>query len=71
MPTISYRKNRIGINTQRLDDETDSVLFIQRAAGGGKHITFATSTDSGEQGRVILSLEDGSVIGMIIDCGSW
>ena len=76
-PTVSYRKNQIGINVKpenedRLDGLTTSenikntgALIIQ--ATSGKDNVYIISVDN----ILKIKMTDGSIDGIIIDCGSW
>lgn len=76
-PTISYRKNQVGINVKpenvdRLDGLTTSenikdtgALIIQ--ATSGKENIYIISADN----VLKIKMTDGSIDGVIIDCGTW
>lgn len=81
VPTISYRKNRVGINTSELDSEGlgNSVLYVARA-GNGDQIVFNVTDESGNSGNITINLKNGNITGtggqlsgfsFSIDCGSW
>ena len=58
-PTISYRKNHLGINTNNFQEKSDAVLVIGETNGRNK---------------IYYSGPEGSyckVINFLIDCGSW
>ena len=76
-PTVAYRKNQIGINVKpenenRLDGLTTSenikntgALIIQ--ATSGKENIYIISADN----ILKIKMTDGSIDGVIIDCGTW
>ena len=76
-PTVAYRKNQIGINVKpenedRLDGLTTSenikntgALIIQ--ATSGKDNVYIISVDN----ILKIKMTDGSIDGIIIDCGTW
>ena len=66
-PTVSYRKNQIGINTKPEDVAVgaDGVIYIQ-ATTDKKQIYIISSNHT-----IKISLEDGSIDGANIDCGTW
>ena len=76
-PTISYRKNQVGINVKpenvdRLDGLTTSenikdtgALIIQ--ATSGKDNIYIISADN----VLKIKMTDGSIDGIIINCGTW
>ena len=76
-PTVSYRKNQVGINVKpenedRLDGLTTSenikntgALIIQ--ATSGKDNVYIISVDN----ILKIKMTDGSIDGIIIDCGTW
>lgn len=67
-PTVSYRKNHLGINTNAIDNDNSSVLVIKNASdrelirleGVGDNTHNAT-----------INLITGAINGFIIDGGSW
>lgn len=76
VPTISYRKNRVGINTSNPEAD-DSILYVARA-GDGHNITFKVVDDEGNSNNIVIDLKTGNFTGtggllssFIIDCGSW
>jgi hypothetical protein len=76
VPTISYRKNRVGINTSNPEAD-NSILYVARA-GDGHNITFKVVDDEGNSNNIIIDLKTGNFTGtggllssFIIDCGSW
>nr|DAH40308.1 MAG TPA: hypothetical protein [Caudoviricetes sp.] len=66
-PTVSYRKNQIGINTKPEDVTVgaDGVIYIQ-ATTDKKQIYIISANHT-----IKISLEDGSIDGANIDCGTW
>lgn len=66
-PTVSYRKNQLGINTKPEDVTVgaDGVIYIQ-ATTDKKQIYII-----GFNHTIKISLEDGSIDGANIDCGTW
>lgn len=76
VPTISYRKNRVGINTSNPEAD-NSILYVARA-GDGHNITFKVVDDEGNSNNIVIDLKTGNFTGtggllssFIIDCGSW
>ena len=76
-PTISYRKNQIGINIKpesadRLDELTisenikDTGAVVIQATSGKENI-YIISADN----VLKIKMTDGSIDGAIIDCGTW
>lgn len=69
LPTISYRKNRLGINTKNMDE--DSVLYVARA-NNAKYVTFKIQDDNGTIDRELtIDLYNGAINNAIMDGGSW
>ena len=66
-PTVSYRKNQLGINTKPEDVTVgaDGVIYIQ-ATTDKKQIYIISANHT-----IKISLEDGSIDGANIDCGTW
>ena len=64
MPTVSYRKNKIGINTNNLSN--DSVIEIASATGKTKLIVHFTDGTTG-----IINLSNKTIDNFIIDGGTW
>ena len=73
-PTVSYRKNRLGINTNA-DNDPNSIIRIAPGASGAKLITLETSQiDKNNKPLVCeIDLSDGSLknFRFVIDCGTW
>ena len=58
-PTVSYRKNHLGINTNNFQEKADAILVIGETSG---------------RNRIYYSGPEGSyckVVNFLIDCGSW
>lgn len=66
LPTISYRKNHIGINTLSPSAQTDSIIYMG-VYGNRDKIYFVNSNSD----KRILDVETGGLSGFIFDCGSW
>ena len=76
-PTVSYRKNQVGINVKpENEDRLDGLTTSENIKNTGALIVQATS---GKDNIYIISVDnilkikmtDGSIDGIIIDCGSW
>jgi hypothetical protein len=65
VPTVSYRKNRLGINHNFSDDTTEGVLIVHAHGEYNKVLLV------GESKVVTINLSDGSIDGAIIEGGSW
>ena len=63
-PTISYRAHHIGINSSVLDE--DNVLTISPGSDKRRFIYL-----KGTSSEIKINLLDGSIMGAILDCGSW
>lgn len=64
MPTLAYRKNKIGINTNNLSN--DSVIDVASATGKTKIIVHFTDGTTG-----IINLSTKTIDNFIIDGGTW
>lgn len=76
LPTVAYRKNHVGFNTNNPDDyrtieteESDVAMVVCEYQGRNKVIFTSTSADSPK--KICFNLAEGSVIGLTIDGGSW
>ena len=64
LPTVAYRENHIGINTENID--AGAVLQVFPSTGRD-YVVF-----SGSDGQEIkFNLTSGQIVQCIIDCGSW
>ena len=72
VPTVSYRKNLIGINFKEIDskDSENSLIMISQY-DQKKYLTFYGYTESGEPIERTLDLSTGKFSNFTIDCGSW
>ena len=75
VPTVSYRKNRVGINTKDLDDKSNiannSVFYIARA-NNARYVTFKIQNEEGTIDRELtIDLYSGAINNAIMDGGSW
>lgn len=66
VPTVSYRKNHLGINTLSPSERDDSVVYVG-SYGERDKIYFVNSEN---QIRTI-DIKSGGINGFIVDCGSW
>lgn len=66
VPTVSYRKNHLGINTLSPSAHNDSIVYIGSYEKRNK-IYFVSSEN---QSRII-DIESGGINGFVVDCGSW
>lgn len=66
VPTVSYRKNHLGINTLSPSVHDDSIVYIG-SYGERNKIYFVNSEN---QIRTI-DIESGGINGFVVDCGSW
>lgn len=69
IPTICYRKNRLGINTNSFASEAakNAVLNL-RATTQYYNVVFSTTGSNKES---IINLLDGSMVNFILDGGNW
>ena len=67
MPTISYRKNRLGINS-KIDSNEDSATVLKISPVSGTTLIRLLTTEDRE---IIINLSDGTITGLIIDGGTW
>lgn len=65
-PTISYRKNQIGINVNlsNINDKNDAIIVI--GGHSGKNMIYFGPDLAGT-----ININDGTISGFIIDGGSW
>lgn len=73
-PTVSYRKNRLGINTNQIDAWNDAVLVISANNSARKKILIVTpEVDPNSATNYILSIDTytGVIDGIIVDGGTW
>lgn len=64
-PTVSYRKNFIGINTTDLSKSYDTVVQINPY--NSRHIVYL----NGEERSASIDLLNGGLNNFVMDCGSW
>lgn len=64
-PTISPRPNYIGINTNNF--ETHDVVVVSTASTDRHIVRFKGAKDY----EVTLDIENGAIVGLAIDCGTW
>lgn len=77
-PTISHRKNRIGINTKSYKDNDVFVIkkssnnYIIRLVGEEKEISIDLNTLT-INGAILQgsTIKDATIVGSTIDCGTW
>lgn len=72
-PTVSYRKNQVGINYDPTgDSNNDDISNIQEAAlvvgahSGKNKVVFKSANQ-----ELVINLDDGQISSFIIDCGTW
>lgn len=65
-PTVAYRKNCIGLNTESLKNYDDAVLVAAAGVDSRKSFYFIY-----EDHQSIVNIETGEIDGFIIDCGEW
>lgn len=73
-PTVSYRKNRLGINTNQVDAWTEAVLVISANNSERKKILIVTpETVPSNATNYVLSIDTytGVIDGAIFDGGTW
>jgi hypothetical protein len=73
-PTVSYRKNRLGINTNQIDAWNDAVLVVSANNSVRKKILIVTpEVNPNSTTNYILSIDTytGTIDGAIIDGGTW
>lgn len=74
-PTVSYRKNHLGINT--IDPSSGyngAVLVVNSSQSGGinRNIVYLQGAlESGGAHVSTISLDTGGLKGFVVDCGSW
>ncbi len=65
-PTVAYRKNHLGINTNSIDGYTDAILVMNETTG--RHKIYM----NGANGQIsVVDISDGAMEGIIIDAGTW
>ena len=71
-PTVSYRKNLVGINVPNIDETSniDKSVLVVSQSNNKQYITLLGISDSGEITRQI-DLSSGALSGFIIDGGIW
>ena len=73
-PTISPRKNRLGINVKAEGMDEDSLIEIHMADVGKKCVKFIGIANKEEDNIVhelIMNLYNGQISGFIISGGTW
>jgi hypothetical protein len=68
-PTVSYRKNRVGINYGFPNNNFDDAAFVVRPYGD-ESLKIYFSNAEGNQ-SITINLENHSIDGAIIDGGTW
>lgn len=69
-PTVAYRKNHLGINTNSFN--SDDLLVITQAEDNRKMIRInGYDPDTTREFNITIDLTKGSVDGLVIDCGEW
>lgn len=63
LPTVAYRLNHVGINTNNF---SDNEIFVVGATSGRNMVKFTSASNN-----VTLDLADGKIVGITIDCGEW
>lgn len=67
-PTVSYRPNRVGINTKRVDEFTSNIGSIVIGAMNENSKIFILKTG---QTQATVDLTTGKIDGFILDGGTW
>lgn len=67
VPTLSYRKNRVGINYNFPDDTFNDAALVVGGTTNQKKIVF--KSQSGD--NIVFDLSKRTIDNLIIDCGSW
>jgi hypothetical protein len=73
-PTVSYRKNRLGINTNQIDAWSDAVLVVSANSSARKKILIVTpETNPNSTTNYVLSIDTytGTIDGATINGGTW
>ena len=76
-PTISYRKNQIGINIKpESADRLDELTISENIKDTGAVVIQATSDKENiyiisADNVLKIKMTDGSIDGAVIDCGTW
>ena len=71
-PTISPRKNRLGINVKAENMDGDTLVQINMANEDRKCIKFVGVADeNGQVHKIILDLYNGTITGAILSGGTW
>lgn len=68
-PTISYRKNKIGINTNNIDSSSDPYSSAVLVIGAGDNKNYIVLKGDGEIAKI--DIDTGELDGFIFDGGSW
>ena len=71
-PTVSYRKNHIGINTNQIDSaQQEDIVVIVNQYNDRKNILFSGLNNSNQKTQGVLDLSTMGLLGFVVDCGSW
>jgi hypothetical protein len=70
VPTVAYRKNQIGINTNNFEDEA-ALSVVNIASVSGHETIRLTRLDGDEVINRIINIKDGTIDGFIVDGGSY
>lgn len=65
LPTVSYRKNLLGINSSNLENYSNAVLVVGEHSS--KNIIYLVSSD----GIKTINTTSGELNGFIVNCGTW
>lgn len=65
-PTVSYRKNQVGININLSEIDRDNAAFVIGAHSGRSEVVFL-----GVGGASTINIDTGAIDGFIIDGGTW
>jgi hypothetical protein len=65
LPTVSYRKNLLGINASNLNTYNNAVVVIGEHSS--KNIIYLVSSTGIKQ----INTSTGELDGFIVDCGEW
>lgn len=68
-PTISYRKNKIGINTNNIDSLSDPYSSAVLVIGAGDNKNYIVLKGDGEIAKI--DIDTGELVGFTLDGGSW
>lgn len=72
VPTVSYRKNLLGINFKDIDEKNnENNLIMISQYDQKKYLTFYGYTDQGELVERVLDLSTGKFSNFTIDGGTW